>query len=213
MQKSLLEQIFGFAIKNRNRIIGWFKFVYIGMLIFWLIGARSIYYQDNWIAFFYNIGRSAGKLTIIWYVLTLIPGIARRFGIQHRLVQLIMLFRRYLGILTYLTVFIHLTFIFLIPNLKNLTYLFPIPLFELFGIFAVVGLSAMFLTSNDWSVGHLKKWWQRIHNVTYIVMWFILFHVFLQQSRWSLLIGLFVLLEMGSFVADYIRKHQSQPLQ
>ena len=210
--RPFLDQLFGFCLKNRNRIIFLFKLWYGLLIILLLIGGRSLYYLDTYSATFYTLGTDCGRLALIFYILTTIPGITKRFGLQHRLIQIILLFRRYLGISVYMLLIVHFSFMELIPSVLKGFFRFPPPLFELFGITAATLLFFMFITSNDISTKLLGKWWWILHKVTYAIIWLIFFHVLLQRvSIWSVLIGITAVLQVGSHI--YSRRINQQSTQ
>jgi sulfoxide reductase heme-binding subunit YedZ len=180
------------------RIFQGFYIVLVGFL-FW--GGRSIAARDAQYGFYYQMGRQAGEITLCLFIVTLIPGMLKRYGIKHKLISLVVIFRRYIGITTYLFALIHVSFLRLIPWLTGAPFRLPLSWFETFGLVAHIGLLLLCLTSNDWSLSHLKIWWYRLHRIIYLIMWLILFHVGLQQiGLWTILMGSVVFLMMGSFV-------------
>ncbi len=147
-------------------------------------------------------------MSLIFYLITTIPGIARRFRIRNPLIQTIMIFRRYFGITMYLLVLIHFWFIrgielIFIQNKLLLNQ----PLFEISGLIAYILLFFMFVTANDFSVGKLRKWWQRVQNLTYIIVWFIFMHLALQRiSIWSIMAGIGAILQISSHIFYFYKK-------
>lgn len=205
MNQSLIDKIFSFAVSKKSRIIDVFKFIYLLIVFIYLWGGTTIYTHPTSAIMFYNWGRTAGRTALSLFIIILIPGIFERFGIKHKLIALLRIFRRYLGIGMYLLVFMHLSFLWLISAVKTGVF-FPILLFQLFGLSGAITLFFLFITSNDLSVRKLNIWWYRIHRLIYIAMFFIFFHVALQRlSIWSVLMGLTIILMISSFIYSYLK--------
>lgn len=197
---SIFDPLFIFCVKKRARIINFFKIIYLSLVALLFTGGWSIYRVDVHFGFFYNLAIKLGQIAILVYVLTTIPGITRRFGLQHRLIQILMIFRRHLGITMFLLVTIHFMWVKGIDIFFKQLIIIPPPLFQLMGTGAFMLLFFMFLTSNDFSVKRLGKWWNRIHSATYIIVWLIFLHVALQRlSIWSVLIGIDGIVQVSSW--------------
>lgn len=199
-------QVFLFCVKNKSQVISIFKIVYLVLVIFLLAGSWSIYFQTNLFSFFYSKAILFGQIGLLLYIVTTIPGITRRFNIRHPLIQVVMLFRRYIGITVFLSVLIHYWFQRGILLLQRGFFL-PQTLFEYMGFFAFSLLFLMFLTSNEVSVKRLGRWWGRIHSVTYVVVWLIFLHTVLQcVSIWSVLAGITAVLQISSHIYKRLKK-------
>ena len=119
-----------------------------------------------------------------------------------------MIFRRYLGISMYLFAIIHTGFVRYVLAIDHPASLLHLATFELFGTAASIMLFSLFITSNDLSVEKLGSWWHKIHNLMYLIVWFIFLHVALQRlSIWTLLIGATSLAQVASFW--YAKKSRS----
>lgn len=201
-----MDKVFAFGVARKATIIFVWKIVYLLFVIFLFLGSRSIYLADDASLWFYKAGVWAGRVALVFFVITSLPGMARRFGIRNKFFSLLMMFRRYLGITTYLLVLIHASFVRFVALLAGWVFL-PRPLFETFGFVAHAGLFFMFLTSNDWSVARLGVWWRRIHSLFYLIMWLIFGHIAIQRvSIWSVLIGMTGIAEVASFVWARIKQ-------
>lgn len=206
MEKSGVDEIFRAAVANKARIIRGYIVFYELLIVFLIIGGRSIYLRDQWSPMIYTIGVWSGRTAIVLYCITLIPGMMKRFGIQHKLISLIRIFRRYIGISTFLFALVHASFVRFIPLLAS-GVIVPRPAFQTFGLISLILMFFMFLTSNDFSVNRLGIWWYRLHWVTHIIMITVLLHTLLQRvSIWSVLIGIVVVLQLTSFMVFYLRK-------
>lgn len=196
-----MDQFFSWAVAQKTRIIGVWKILYIFLFGLLVIGSVSIARLDTTALLFNELGRQLGKLALVLFIVIAIPGIARRFGYRHKAVALIMIFRRYLGITMYLLALIHASFVRLVFVASGRIPLSPAPTFVLFGTLALTLLFFLFVTSNDGSVRKLGVWWQRIHNLFYIIMWLIFLHVGLQRlGVWTVLIGVTSIIELVSFI-------------
>ena len=145
-------------------------------------------------------------MAITLYCVTLIPGMMKRFGYQHKAISIIRIFRRYIGISVFLFAFTHASFVRLILFLPQVISLHT-PAFQTFGLISLILLFFMFLTSNEFSVNKLGVWWYRLHWVTHIIMITVLLHVLLQRvSFWSVMIGIIVVLQLLSFAVALCKK-------
>ncbi|MDA1316605.1 MAG: ferric reductase-like transmembrane domain-containing protein [bacterium] len=150
----------------------------------------------------YEVGVTCGSIAAWFFILTLLPGIARRFKIQHIAFTVLMLFRRQLGVSMFLFGLLHYSAIRLFPVLfGGVPFDLDPPLFEIVGFFTLYSLAPLYITSNDFSVKKLGKWWKRIHRIAYITVWLIFSHVALQQiSILALSLGIVALLEVTSHI-------------
>lgn len=206
----LFDTIFLLAVKNREKIITLFKILYC-FLIFLTLVASLLLYVGNPLGFkFYSVAKDFGEWGILVYVLTVIPGIFRRFGWKHKLVSILMIFRRYIGVTMFFLILYHYMMMRGVMTLKT-GKIFPLLVFELFGVAAFLGLFFLAVTSNDVSTNKLGIWWNRIHMLTYAVLWCIFLHVALQNalSVWSLLLGTAGLFQVLSFVYKHVKNSKS----
>lgn len=141
----------------------------------------------------YDIGLWLGKGAFFLYMSTLIPGILRRLRIQPTIQALIMPFRRHLGILMFLSAWVHMGLTSTIPVLFSQQFTPPLlTTHQVLGMIALLILFPLWLTSNDYSQRRLKRRWKTLHSLTHIAMFFIFTHVAL-TSLWLGVIGLIVL--------------------
>lgn len=182
-----------------------------------VLGFIYVYYQAiqgfNQIALFmYETGLKMGVTAVILYTLTLIPGIITRLQWWPQYTQpisgMLLPFRRHLGILMFLIVYIHMNFTTSIPlliasdfDVSKIQLLF----FQQMGYFAWLLLFPLWLTSNDLSQKWLGKWWKRLHRLTYIALFLIFMHLALIQTNWMYLIGVVGILEIASWIVFWKR--------
>lgn len=200
MHKSYSELFLNFGLENKKKIKFFFKIIYLCVIILWVIGmlqARNGRYE-----LLGEVGRSFGAISAILFCVTILPGILRRFRISNPIMALLMMFRRQLGVTTFLFGWLHYSFLrlFLI-TFGEVSWNYSSAIFEIFGSISLFFMALLFMTSNDWSVKHLGIWWRRIHNLVYIIAWTIFLHVFIQQlSPIAILIGFFAFAEVLSLI-------------
>jgi sulfoxide reductase heme-binding subunit YedZ len=150
-----------------------------------------------------DYGKSFGTIALLLFVITLIPSIIQRFGLSKQfslIIKLILPVRRQIGILMFMAAFTHYLSMKVIPVLQ---YNLPVylPLYQAFGLLALMLTFLMFITSNNWATRKLKANWKRLHRVTYIIGWLIFGHVILQGVSWqSITIGVVMILEVASLI-------------
>ena len=182
-----------------------------------------------------GVGSKLSIVALGLFCLTLLPGIIKRLNLWPKLTlpiaTLITPFRRQLGIMMFLTAFVHMSFSTTLPyltlQLQFVKTVLPLtladklqllpsflpPPFRLFEIIALIGwliLLPVWLTSNDLSQKYLGKWWKRLQRLTYVAVWFIFLHIALQGEGWALAAGGIVLLEVLSWMVFWWRKHQTK---
>ncbi len=194
------------ASRKRRRIISIFKFLYFLILGLVFISFPAAYTKNAFFNFLVENVAYFGRVALFLLFLLVIPGILGRFNIQIKVTRIVTLYRRQLGILLFLIVFTHYHLVNLpkIAGIEPFTLSFP--LFQSIGFFALVLLFLLFITSNNFSVKKLGRWWKRIHRLIYIVLLLVLFHTALQRvSIYSVLAGLFTTLEIVSLAYSYFR--------
>ncbi len=197
---------FSVITRNRNAIVFLFKAVYFLLILLLVFAGKSTYVRDSAYPMYYDFAVICGKAALTLYVLTMVPGMVRRFGLFIKPVAVLMVFRRYIGILMYLVAFIHASVIRFISMIRTGRFIAG-PLFILAGSSALFMLFWLFITSNDWSVNRLGAWWKKVHALTYVALGFIVAHVALQRvSVWSVVIGGAAVMQIASFVYAAVRR-------
>lgn len=173
-------------------------------------------YGVEGLVFVLNQGRRFGQVALLLFLVTTLPGMLGRFKIRHALITIGIMFRRYMGIATFLFALCHALITFLIPLVLSRQPLFPLANYVVFGVFALLTMLPLFLTSNDWSVKTLGPNWKKIHKLVYVIFWFIFLHVAFQRlSIWTVLIGIAAVGEVISLLWDWLQKPsrvQSTPI-
>lgn len=187
-------------MKTLHKIIIWFTYsspILFLPLFFLNIAERSDY------------GKNAGTLALILFIITLIPSMIQRFGLAKEfnlLIKLILPVRRQFGILMFVAAFTHYLAMKVIPTLQ---FRLPpsLPVYQAFGLVALIFSFALFITSNNWATRKLKSNWKRLHRLTYIIGWLIFGHVLLgglksesEISLQAIIIGFVMVLEVASLI-------------
>jgi sulfoxide reductase heme-binding subunit YedZ len=210
--QDLQNTIFQFVVKHKKTIITIFHIYYFIYSLLLIFVVYSIAAQLPTANFFFQNATLFGKLALLFFCITITSGILRRFGIAMKLSSSILLIRRYLGITTYLFALTHYLILRGIPYVTGmLTFTLSVPLFELMGVSAFTCLSFLFLTSNDFSVRKLGKWWSKLHKLVYIIVWLIFFHVAFQKiDLYSMIIGIYAVLEVTSHLYNFLKKRKQK---
>ncbi len=165
--------------------------------------------------FVFFTGNKLGEISLLLYISTLMPGILLRLRwwpeVTAPVSSIVLQLRKHLGILMFLTAFVHMGFSATIPQLVFVNFdLSRVQLqgHAIFGMLAWWCLLPLWLTSNDVSVRILGTWWKRLHRLTYCAMLLIFTHVALQFSNWAVVLGLTVILEIVSHFVAYQRAQQ-----
>lgn len=188
-----MDGLYFWIASHRNRIVTGFKVLFFLQILLFAIGFWNLSY---------DIGKMCGDLAVIFFVLVSVPGIARRFKISHKGITILMIFRRYIGIATYLFALIHAGYVRIIPWIAGEYGVWPMETSVVFGVVANILLFSLFVTSNDWSITKLGDWWGKIHDLTYVIVWIIFLHLvfFDTFSFWSFLIGITSVAQVSSHI-------------
>jgi DMSO/TMAO reductase YedYZ heme-binding membrane subunit len=197
--KELVENICNFFIEKSSFFIRLIKVCYLALILFVGIVLSSPFHG--------KVGNFFGELSVLFYVATLLPGMAMRLGVHHTFFTLIRVYRRHIGIAMYLFALSHVVlnkFPDLIPDFSKT------PTFELMGIVAIIIFLFLFITSNNFSQKLLGIGWVYLHRLTYVGMFFILLHLsILKSSTWGVLMWVVVLFQLTSFYI-YARRQSSK---
>lgn len=197
-------------LKNKNSIIKCFQILEIGLALLWFIVSYSLVGDMAAIGMLFDIGLKFGQAALMLYVLTLIPGILKRFNVLSQIRVVLHAFRRHFGIVMYIAMFIHMSWTTTLPLISVFGYdlsKFPmLATFQLVGLAAALILLPLFVTSNDFSVKKLGPWWKRIHRLTYVAMFLIFLHVALVESpKWLVLITTTMIIWIFSWLTYFSR--------
>jgi DMSO/TMAO reductase YedYZ heme-binding membrane subunit len=194
------------AARNKEGIVSIFKFLYLLILGLILISFPLASAKNAAFNFLVENVAYFGRVALFLLFIIVTPGILGRFNIQIKITRIITVYRRNLGILMFLVVATHYHMVNL-PKIAGIEpFTLSLPLFQTVGFSAFVLLSFLFITSNNFSVRKLGRWWKRIHRLIYVVLWLVLAHTALQRvSIYSVMAGIFATLEVASLLYSYYR--------
>jgi methionine sulfoxide reductase heme-binding subunit len=136
-----------------------------------------------------------GFLALFSYILTILPTCLKVVFPSTRKTKipvLLLKFRRQLGILAFILALGHTWILVIKRNLDFLdlkTYTIYIQGISTFIIFILLAA-----TSNNWSVKKLKKNWCRLHQLTYLAMFLLAWHIYDKMfGQWSLITPLAII--------------------
>lgn len=153
----------------------------------------------------YSAGLLMGRISLVLYILTLISGICRRFTLKGRIVSVLTLYRKELGIAMYIFAFMHALFF--------VSFSLEIPVFRIFGILGLLILTPLFLTANKFATLRLKQNWKKLHKLTYPALGLIFLHTALiRLSIFSALAFTTLILLASSFVYDKFARDKIKQL-
>lgn len=144
-----------------------------------------------------------GFLSLFSYVLTLTPTLVRILlpaWRRHKINIFLTKYRRQVGVLSWFLGFIHGTLIVFDRQLNLLDPKVAIVYFQ--GLALITILTLLAITSNDWSVKKLKKGWNKLHKLTYLVLIFLPWHILDKTwGEWTILtpFGLFLIFLFAAF--------------
>ncbi|MEP7167140.1 MAG: ferric reductase-like transmembrane domain-containing protein [Candidatus Woesebacteria bacterium] len=209
----MFQKLLQFVAPNRSNIIHLFQLFYVGCVLFlgfayWQIAADDGAFLGPVIRF----GLLCGELAIYLFIVVTLPGILGRFGVKHPLITIGIMFRRHLGISTFLLALMHASIVYFFPQLAIRGDLFSFSTFQLFGFLTLLSFTLLASTSNDFSVKTLGKNWKRLHKLVYVIFWLIFLHVGLQRNtKYMVLIGAAGVLEVVSLLYDAWKRRQPLP--
>lgn len=185
--------------------------MWIAVVAFGALGT-AVYYVEprTYVEIWFEVGRKLGSLSALFYIATLIPGILKRFNVLPLTRAAFRLPRRQFGVTMFIFAFVHQWLVRSIPVVLETGSFLPINNHVLAGMISITLLFPLWLTSNDYSVKKLGKWWDYIHSLTYVAMFAILLHVALISERTlATLLFITILLEIGSWIYSRTPKKQS----
>lgn len=190
---------------HKPQIIRGFYLSYLMLAAIILFGIFAFSHDTTSWYLLARASRKFGDIGLLFFLAATVPGTLGRLGMRHPLITLGMMFRRQTGVSSFVWALVHGSF-YLIPVLATHSRLFDGETYLVFGIAGLVVLALISLTSNDWAVVHLGRWWKNIQRLVYVVYWLVFLHVIFQRvSGWGLLIGAAAILEVISLVYGAIK--------
>lgn len=186
-------------IAHKKQIILCFQ-IFEGFLVGLLILGSYFILTNPAEAFsWYVLGIRFGYIALLFYLLTLLPGIFSRLQWLPLLGVMMMPFRRHFGIIMFICAFIHQAFTTTVPTLAFGAAL-SLGGAKIFGFLALVVLFPLWLTSNDVSQKYLGRKWKILHRLTYLALFLIFLHVAFFRKRWMILTVIVMILELYSWL-------------
>lgn len=139
-----------------------------------------------------------GFLALSAYVATLLPTTLRIVVPQTKknsLLKLLRKYRRQIGLIAFAFAFAHGWLLIAKRNID----LFDFHTYWVYiqGVVILMIFTLLALTSNNWSIRKLKKNWKKLHSLTYLGMFLLIWHIWDKMSaHWSYLtpVGLLLLI-------------------
>jgi methionine sulfoxide reductase heme-binding subunit len=130
-----------------------------------------------------------GFLALGGYILTLLPTNLRIVFPQTKqssMPKWLLKNRRLIGVLSFLLALLHG---YLLVKKRDFDFFDPSTfLVYIQGVSTFIIFALLAITSNDWSIKRLKKNWKRLHNLTYLAMFLLTWHVWDKMAdHWSYL--------------------------
>lgn len=148
-----------------------------------------------------------GFLSLVSYIITLLPTTIKIvFPGKKKLINFLIIYRRQIGVVTFLLALGHA---FLIVIQRNINF-FDWKTYWIYiqGIITFIIFTFLAITSNNWSVKKLKKNWKRLHSLTYLAMFLLSWHVWDKMfGHWSFLTPLALLKLAIIIILFFIRKN------
>ncbi|NCN24266.1 MAG: hypothetical protein COU65_02225 [Candidatus Pacebacteria bacterium CG10_big_fil_rev_8_21_14_0_10_42_12] len=201
----IIAQIQKFVLQHRAQITLLFVIAEWSILAL-VVLAVLVYKSGNGLSLIFldEAGKKFGTLGFILYVFTLLPSLIRRLKLTtiQPIGTTLMVFRRHLGILMFLSIYTHqfftTTLIALVIAKFNFANFAPnLLIHHIVGYIALGILFPLWLTSNDFSVKKMGKWWKVLHRFTYLAMFFIMIHVALVgEPLYAITLGMIAVLEI-----------------
>jgi len=136
-----------------------------------------------------------GFCALVCYIVTLLPTILRIVFPRTKktgLPRLLLKYRRQIGVTAFLFALVHGL---LLVNKRNFDF-FDIQTYWIYlqGVATFIIFTLLTITSNNWSVKKMKKNWKKLHELTYLAMFLLVWHVISKMwGHWSYLTPLAIL--------------------
>jgi DMSO/TMAO reductase YedYZ heme-binding membrane subunit len=186
------------------------KYTNILLVIFLLIAFSYGLFNKDVVRDLREIGELSGTLSALIFAGVLMPGITKRFnfkGIFKDLQKLGIGVRAHLGVLMFLFTVGHFLFMKLLLDITYNRSILDLNLLEIFGSLALFLCIPLAFTSNTYFRKKLKKKWNYLHSLVYIIVWFIFLHLLLVgEGLITLIIGFVGILEITSLIYYFIIK-------
>ncbi|NEP82247.1 MAG: iron reductase [Okeania sp. SIO3C4] len=164
--------------------------------------------MENFIINTPNFASYLGFSALLAYIITLLPTIIRIvFPITKKtnIPKILLKYRRQIGVISFLLGAAHGILLFM----KRSFDVFDIKSYLIYsqGIVILTIFALLAITSNDWSVKKLKKNWRKMHQLTYILMFLLMWHISEKMfGHWTYVTPLGIIASLGITILFLMRK-------
>jgi methionine sulfoxide reductase heme-binding subunit len=201
-----MKQLYVFLAKHQKKIKFLFLLSYISLITLYIAGIWAYGKIDNFNSLYSELGEKLGQVTIALLTTALIPGMLKRLGILKRLSSIFILFRRQLGVLAFFTAVTHMGYQSFIEKIalgeNPLTTAFT---YQQTGFAAITIFFLLWVTSNDFSMKFLGKWWKYLQRTSYLAIILLILHTFDAGSKFWLVLAVILSLEAISWLVYLIK--------
>ena len=174
-----------------NGILGFVTLVFINYIF-----SATVFFLIPYI----DYANIIGVLSLIYYSLTIIPTIIQtlfpNFYKQQYIWKSLLKNRRYTGVTAFCFAWNHAGLLIWQKSLNFLDFNTCLQYFQ--GLSSIIIFTILAITSNDESVRKLKKNWKKIHNLTYLCLFILPWHILDKMfGRWSYLTPFAVILSIS----------------
>ena len=164
--------------------------------------------MENFIINTPNFDSYLGFLALLTYIVTLLPTILRKVfpnTNKTNIPKILLKYRRQIGVISFLLGAGHGILLFMkrsfdVFDLKS--YLVYSQGILILGIFTLLAI-----TSNDWSVKKMKKNWRKMHQLTYLLMFLLMWHISEKMfGHWTYVTPLGIIATLVIIILFLIRK-------
>lgn len=200
-------------VKNQKFLINLLFAIEILFFLLIPVGFWIRFNVGRYYGLIYELGGKLGTLSFGFYLLTHLPSMLNRFKILPLISASFNIFRRHIGILMFIMAIIHSSFVSMIPKIYAYGVLDP-SLLSQREMYGVIGLSILFplwLTSNDFSMSKLGKYWKILQRLTYLALFFIYLHVAIIELSLAIIGGGYFALVIFSWLVSWTRSKMAPP--
>lgn len=156
---------------------------------------------------FNSLGRYFGQASTVLLLVALTPGILSRLKILKTTESTLLLFRRQFGVTAFFMAMLHLGYISWIRRIASGQN--PLPsvfTYQQTGFVALSVFLVLWILSNDFSMRTFGPIWKLLQRLGYVAAIALLFHIYDAQSNWWMPVGVYLGLEVISWLAVIVRK-------
>lgn len=203
-----MDDLVRLVIQNRKLISITLKVYEYGLVIFSLVMMILTIFQPSLAKITGKIGLELGTVALGWLFLSLLPGLSKRLNLATVVVKILMPFRRELGISMYVSAVGHFLLNWLLPWIILQTRP-QLEVMSLTGLSALLVLTPLMLTSNDWAVRTLRRSWGKLHKLVYLAATIIVIHLwFVDHGIKMMALIVLLILELISYTVASINRRK-----